>query len=141
MSARFTSLVVFVPTAVLLALARWLTPDPSGVGTHIQLGLQPCAVLTWVGFPCPMCGMTTTFSLLAHFRPMDALITQPFGVVLFAITVMTAAISLLEIVHPRNRWDRLFKRIDGREIVLLSILIAGLSAGWAYKIVAMGYLF
>ena len=139
MRARLPSLVAFVPTAAVLALARWLTPDPAGVGTHTQLGLEPCAVLTWVGFPCPMCGMTTTFSLLAHFRLMDAVVNQPFGVVLFTMTVMIAAISLLEIAHPQNRWDRLFQRIDGKEIVLLTGLIAGLMAGWAYKIIAMGY--
>mgnify|MGYP002008941904 CR=1 FL=1 len=141
MRARLPSLVAFVPTAAVLVLARWLTPDPAGVGTHTQLGLEPCAVLTWADFPCPMCGMTTTFSLLAHFRPVDAVVNQPFGVVLFAMTVMTAAISLLEIAHPQNRWDRLLQRIDGHEVALSSCLIAGLMAGWAYKIIAMGYLF
>ena len=141
MRARVISLALFIPSVAVLALARWLTPNPTGVGTHIQLGLQPCAVLSTAGFPCPMCGMTTTFSLLAHLRPVDALITQPFGVVLFAMTVTIAAISLLEIARPRNRWDRLFQRIEGSEIMLLTALIAGMGASWVYKIVAMGYLF
>ena len=88
-----------------------------------------------------MCGMTTTFSLLAHLRPIDALITQPFGVVLFGMTVMIAGISLLEIAHPQRRWDRLFQRIDGNEIKFITGLIAGMCASWVYKIVAMGYLF
>ena len=85
--------------------------------------------------------MTTTFSLLAHLRPIDALITQPFGVVLFGMTVMIAGISLLEIAHPQDRWDRLFQRISGSEIHILSALIAGMCTGWVYKIIAMGYLF
>ena len=141
MRDRVVSLVIFTPTALVLALARWLTPDPSGVATHTQLGLQPCAVLSWAGFPCPMCGMTTTFSLLAHFRVVDAFLTQPFGVFLFAMTVMIATVSLLEIASPQKRWDRLLDRIVGREVVLLTCLIAGLLAGWVYKILAMGYLF
>ena len=141
MRARIVSLALFAISTSVLALARWLTPDPTGVGTHTQLGLQPCAVLSWVGFPCPMCGMTTTFSLLAHFRLGDALVTQPFGVVLFAMTVMIALLSTVEIAHPRNRWDRLLQRISGKETQLLTALILGMALGWVYKIAAMGYLF
>lgn len=39
------------------------------------------------GYPCPMCGMTTTFALMEHLRPLDAALKLPFGVVLFSLTV------------------------------------------------------
>lgn len=44
--------------------ATQLTPDPSGLGTHQQLGLPTCTVREIFGVPCPSCGMTTSF---AHF--------------------------------------------------------------------------
>lgn len=49
---------------MLLMLAAWLTPSPSGIGTHQQLGLPPCTILFWFDIPCPSCGGTTAF---AHF--------------------------------------------------------------------------
>jgi len=76
--------VVALPTLTVLAIARHLQPDPAGVGTHTQLGLGRCPVLALTGYPCPMCGMTTTFALMADLRPVDAALNQPFGVVLFS---------------------------------------------------------
>jgi hypothetical protein len=49
---------------ILLSLAIWLEPNPSGFGTHQQLGLPPCTILFWFDVPCPSCGGTTAF---AHF--------------------------------------------------------------------------
>jgi hypothetical protein len=56
-------LVGSVVLGLLLTAAR-LTPDPRGLGTHRQLGLPPCTVVTWLGIRCPSCGMTTAWS---HF--------------------------------------------------------------------------
>jgi hypothetical protein len=134
-------LAVFLSGAIVLGLARWLTPDPAGVGTHIQLGLQPCAFMQWLQFPCPMCGMTTTFSLMAHFRPIDALINQPFGVVLFIMTASAVAIALGEIVDPKKRWIRMWEWSYGKEVSLVTGFLVGMLAAWAYKIVSMGHFF
>ena len=38
---------------ILLSLAIWLEPNPSGFGTHQQLGLPPCTILFWFDVPCP----------------------------------------------------------------------------------------
>jgi hypothetical protein len=57
---------------VVFALAAWLDPyDASGrplrMESHRQLGLPPCTFYTVTGgFPCPSCGMTTSFALLMH---------------------------------------------------------------------------
>jgi hypothetical protein len=56
---RLVGVILAVPTSVVLGLAAWLEPAAGGVGTHKQLGLNGCAVLTATGWPCPMCGMTT----------------------------------------------------------------------------------
>ena len=132
------SLGLLLPSGVVLGLARWLTPDPSGVGTHIQLGLEPCAIMSWLNFPCPMCGMTTTFSLMAHFRPIDAFVNQPFGVVLFIATVIVFAIAAQEIAFPRKRWQRLWQLTFGREMYVVSGLLVGMLSAWVYKIAIMG---
>lgn len=44
------------------AIAASLQPDPSGFGTHQQLGLPPCTFRFLFGKMCPSCGMTTSFS-------------------------------------------------------------------------------
>lgn len=48
----------------LLLTGRMLKPNPSGIGTHRQLGLPPCTFEAWFGMRCPTCGMTTSW---AHF--------------------------------------------------------------------------
>lgn len=45
-------------------LARSLTPDPKGLGTHQQLGFPPCFFRVAFGVTCPSCGGTTSF---AHY--------------------------------------------------------------------------
>lgn len=69
--------------AATLGVARLLNPDPSGFGTHRQLGLPPCLFKSVTGLPCPSCGMTTCFAYAARLDWMNAFATQPFGLVLF----------------------------------------------------------
>jgi hypothetical protein len=56
---------------VVFALAAWIHPydadgRPRSMATHTQLGLPPCSMVLLTGKPCPACGMTTSFALLAH---------------------------------------------------------------------------
>ena len=134
---RLVNTLLFIGTASILGLAGWLEPHPEGVGTHTGLGLSPCIILTGLGIPCPMCGMTTTFALMADLRPIVAFLTQPFGVVLFLITVVIAITSALEMVTPRERWAWMFKRIDGREVAFVGLLFLGMAAGWTYKVLVI----
>ncbi len=69
---RIAALGFATGIAVVLAIALRLNPydpttgEPFTHGTHTQLGLPPCNFLVISGFPCPSCGMTTSFSLLMH---------------------------------------------------------------------------
>lgn len=132
---RAVGLALALPTGTVLAVARWLTPDPSGMGTHRQLGLGGCAMLTGTGVPCPMCGMTTTFSHMAHVEVLQAAVNQPFGVVLFIGTALTFAVGAADLLQPRARWRRALGWIDQREGWIAGGLMAGLVLGWAYKVV------
>lgn len=132
--ARWVAAALAAPTLAILGVALWLSPDPAGHGTHTQLGLNGCSILTWTGYPCPMCGMTTSFSLAAHLRPLQAVVAQPFGFVLFSVTLALAAVASAELVWPTGRLRRLYGALLAREGALSALFLAGLAAGWLYKI-------
>ncbi|MSQ90202.1 MAG: DUF2752 domain-containing protein [Phycisphaerales bacterium] len=80
-----------VGAVALLAVAAWLDPDPSRMGTHTQLGIPSCTWPTMLGLPCPSCGMTTSFALAADGRIIDSLRAQPLG---FLLAVGVAAFAV-----------------------------------------------
>jgi hypothetical protein len=134
---RLVGLMVGVPSSVVLGIAAWLTPSPAGFGTHTQLGLGSCTMLVLTGWPCPMCGMTTTFTLLAHLRPLDALANQPFGVVLFSLTVLLSGMGLTDLATGRGLWRRGLAVVQRHEQRLAIALLTGMIAGWLYKCALM----
>lgn len=85
-------------SAVFL-LASWLTPDPSGVGTHRQLGFPECVFLTVTGRPCPQCGMTTAFAWIVRgeirhaWRANPSALFLATGLVLMWPWLLRAALS------------------------------------------------
>lgn len=82
---RLLYAAAWIGYAAILALAAWLTPAPSGLGTHMELHLPPCGFYVLFHKPCPSCGMTTAFSWLMHGRPVEAFRAQPAGVGVFAV--------------------------------------------------------
>jgi hypothetical protein len=134
---RLIGLLLFVPTSIVLGLSLWLQPDTSGVGTHQQLGLSECVFLVWTGLPCPMCGMTTTFSHMAHLEWGAATLNQPFGVVLFALTVFVAVLGAQELLFPKGKWRVVLGWAADRDRWLALGLLGGMSLGWIYKATLM----
>ncbi len=135
--SRLASVPVLAAVVVVLGLAAWLEPAAGGHGTHTQLGLDGCTILSMTGWPCPMCGMTTTFSLLAHGRVPEAAWNQPFGVVLFLGVLAVGGVALAELVAPSDRWRRLWRWVLRREGRLTALFLLGLAAGWIWKIALM----
>ena len=131
---RLVGLVLAVPTGSVLLTALLLTPDPSGMGTHRQLGLSGCAVLTLTGLPCPMCGMTTTFTHLAHLEVIQGTINQPFGLALFTATVISFVVGTIDVIRPMGAWRKALEVIERHELAIAIGLLGGMFAGWAYKI-------
>lgn len=132
---RLIGLALFLPSGTVLGTALYLTPDPAGMGTHRQLGLGSCAILTMTGLPCPMCGMTTTFTHLAHLHLIEGTLNQPFGLFLFLGTVIAAAVGVLDLLRPGARWRRVLRWIERRETALAVFLLSGMGLGWLYKII------
>lgn len=131
---RLFSLGLAAGSGSVLGIAAWLTPDPRGYATHTQLGLGSCTFLTLTGYPCPMCGMTTTFALFAHIHPLDALLNQPFGLVMFGLTLGAFSISLAELLQPRDRWSRLLHKLAPYESRLATMFLVAMGLGWLYKV-------
>lgn len=141
LSAQTLSRLISVPLALgsggVLAAARWVDPSPQGHGTHLQLGLRPCSVLAWTGYPCPMCGATTSFALWADLRPLDAFLNQPFAALLFVLCLALLGISTAEIVAPRRRWQRLVAWIEPYEGWAAGGFLLAMALGWGWKVLEM----
>ena len=132
-ASRLFSLFLASAIAIVFGLAALVAPSPTGHGTHLQLGLGQCTFLQATGWPCPMCGATTTFSLMAHLRPLDALANQPFAACLFLLSAAVLAVSVSEVIDPRGRWKAILRRIEPVESVLAVFFLAAMGVGWAYK--------
>lgn len=135
---RLISLTLGLPSWAVLGLAAWLVPATQGHGTHRQLGLGECTILHLTGYPCPMCGMTTTFAHMAHLEPFTAVQTQPFGVVLFLLTLFVGVTAVVELIRPNARWMSLLAWLERYEGRIAIGLLLGLFGGWVYKVGEMG---
>lgn len=130
--ARAWAAAVLLLAIAMLGTARWVKPDPRGLGTHEQLGLAPCMPVALFGYPCPTCGMTTAFSLAVRGRFLSAFHTQPAGFLLALTTVGTVGVALSVFFTGHVvaiNWFRLTPGRVGFAAVGLIIL------GWAYKII------
>jgi len=126
---RLRGALIFAPCATILALSVWLIPHKSGHGTHRELGLPPCAFLAETGYPCPSCGMTTAFANMAHGHFVAAFRAQPFGVAMFAVVAVLAAVGLGELLTGRD-----FVRLLRLGPWWAVAAIVGIFGGWGIKI-------
>lgn len=117
---------------VLLLLAR-VPPDPRGYGTHERLLMLPCLPMQALGIPCPGCGVTTSVAHVMHGELGRALVVQPFGVLLVALTALLAPAALLLAAAGRDL-GALFQRIERPWWWLLA---GALGAAWIYKLASM----
>jgi len=86
----------------LLAVARTLTPDARGHGTHEQLGLPPCTFYLTFHRPCPACGATTSWAWLLRGEIGRALAANAGGTLLAVLGLVGAGWLLVSAF--RGRW-------------------------------------
>jgi hypothetical protein len=132
-AVRSMSLFVAVGIAIVFAISALVAPSQVGHGTHLQLGLGQCTFLQATGWPCPMCGATTSFALMAHLHPIQAFLNQPFAAFLFLLSAVVFGIAGAEAVDPRGRWWRIFRALEPVESILAAGFLALMGLGWAYK--------
>lgn len=82
------ALIAMIPLSGL-GLARTLSPNASGLGTHQQLGLPPCSMRLLFGIRCPGCGMTTSWAhfMRGNWRESAAISLGGFLFAIFAIWI------------------------------------------------------
>ena len=116
----------------LLGLAGWLQPDPTGMGTHCQLGFAGCPLPMLTGLPCPSCGMTTAFAHTVRGEWASAFLAQPAGFLLALTTVTCTMMGAISLVTGRG-W-----RLNGHRVRphLMVVGVVGLIlGGWGFKLV------
>lgn len=147
-SPRAIALFIVGSTAYLLGTARGLQPNPTGMGTHLALGLPTCTFILKTGYPCPTCGVTTSFAYFVRGRLLASFHAQPAGFVLagaLALVLFAASWTLVtgrppvlrsRSIPPGNaastdEWRRWFtpQRVTTWAIGVILF-------GWTYKIVA-----
>lgn len=105
--------IYFACWALVTAFGAYLRPDPSGHGTHTQLGLPPCPSVWVLGRPCPGCGLTTSWTAFIHGHWAESLHAHPFGPLLYLMFTVSAFYSLrgfwtahrFNVDTPRFNWS------------------------------------
>lgn len=132
-SRRAAGAAVAAAAALVLGVAAWLEPSPTGLGTHTQAGFPSCPWVVFMDLPCPTCGMTTAFAHAAEGRLVSSFLAQPFGCLL---AVATAAAFLLGawVAWSGSSAPALLMRYPGRRFPWM--VVAAVLAAWVYKILS-----
>src|SRR5438552_6959856 len=108
---RIGLIAVAAGLVALFAVAVWINPyapdgRPQTMGTHQQLGLPECNFRRLTGYPCPSCGMTTSFALLVRGDVGNSLRANAVGTLLAVTLFATIPWSLVSAARARWVWVR-----------------------------------
>jgi hypothetical protein len=132
MGGRMLALGAALACLSLLSVAVYVTPHPSGVGSHASsLRLQPCHFLQTTSLPCPGCGMTTSFAWFVRGNVLASVYVQPMGAALAALACAIVWVGLYTGLTGRPAY-RLLRLLPGR-YYLIPLLVLGV-LGWGWKI-------
>ena len=87
-----------------------------------------CAFRNLTGYPCPFCGLTRAFLMVAHGDVTGAWHLAPLGVPLFALTVLALVWSVAGLMSRR----KLTTPIPWRWILPLGAIL--LLVNWIYRL-------
>lgn len=128
---RLIAGVILTAVASVEVIAAWLSPDGSGMGTHCQLGLPPCAMVLIAGIPCPTCGMTTAFAHTIRGQLLAAAQAQPFGFLMAVAAWGVAAASAYSLATGHRVEINWYRIAPHRAALACTALFA---AAWGYKV-------
>ena len=120
-----------VVLAMLLAIAAWLNPDPSGLGTHRQLGLPGCNMVTFFGIRCPGCGMTTSWAHTLNGDIQSGLRCSTSGVLFCVFTAAIVPCLLVLAIRGKTSNRNWFSRVSVP--VLIAIMLISI-AEWLIRL-------
>jgi hypothetical protein len=109
--ARGTLAGLALGMTLVFLIALWLWPyeadgTPLSMETHRQLGLPPCSFYALTGYPCPACGMTTSFALLVHGDLVHSLRANWAGTVLAVLGLLFIPWAIASIWWRRTLFIR-----------------------------------
>jgi len=126
---RMAALLMMGGAGAILVAAHLLLPDPTGYGTHEQVFLLPCIFRGVTGLPCPFCGMTTAFALLARGEWAAAFGIHVLGPAAYLVTWGVLLAGVVGLVRNRRALPQwLFGQRAGRVILLIILL------GWVVNL-------
>lgn len=130
---RLLLICVAVGLVTLLGIAGSLEPDARGFGTHQQLGMPECTFLSLCGYPCPSCGMTTSWAYLVRGELVSAVWTNAGGALLGLAAMMAVPWALLSAVGGRLIAER---RIPMLILVGTALVLVAAVGPWLGKMAA-----
>jgi hypothetical protein len=78
--------------------------QPKKQETHRQLGLPACSFYRMTALPCPSCGFTTSFSLVMHLDPLNALRANSVGTILALFCLCVVPWAIVSAWRGRYVW-------------------------------------
>jgi hypothetical protein len=114
----------------IFGVAAWLRPydadgTPRTMATHTQLGLPPCNMVALTGRPCPACGMTTSFALLAHGDVANSLRANWVGTLLAAFLLVMIPWAIASAARGRYYFIRSGEALTTVVVLTLLVLMLG----------------
>ena len=134
LAGRLIALGIALACLGVLVQAARLAPSPSGMGTHLSMGLGRCTFLERTGLPCPSCGMTTSFAWFTRGNLAASLYVQPMGTLLAVAAAVTVWAGAYIAVTGRPVY-RLMRLLPGRYVFLCLMAFAILAWGWKILLV------
>ncbi len=89
-------------------------------------------MVSWSGYPCPTCGMTTAFAFTVRGHFVSAFQAQPFGFLLASATVLIALLATGTLLTA-GVWAINWYRVPPERLALLVVVLV--LAAWGYKLV------
>jgi hypothetical protein len=114
-----------------LVLGLLVTPAAEGYGTHEKLGLPPCTSMALFGVPCPGCGVTTSVALASRGRLAESFLTQPFGLLVALLGVVSIPWALWGHLTGRDLYTDFLRLASKPVLVALALIVV---AAWVYKL-------
>jgi len=132
LSEKVLQAVAAVFCVLVIGVSVYLEPDPRGYGTHEQLGFPPCSLAEAFHFPCPTCGLTTSFAHMGDLEPVEGFLVQPLGFLGFVFVVVVVLAAVVSVPLGIS-WLPLLRRVNWPVTVWVAVGVG--VASWVFEII------